>query len=110
MLRHARRAAGLTQRALATSAGVPQSTVARIERGQLSPRVDTLERLLAVAGQTLSSVPVAGAQHPSGAGVDRTQIRALLALTPAERARLAVADAIGLDRVLAAAERGREEP
>lgn len=87
IMRYARRRAGLSQRALAHAAGVPQSTVARIETGQLAPRVDTLERVLRAAGQTLTFEPTAGI------GVDRSQIRELLRLTPGQRARLAVADA-----------------
>ena len=85
--RYARRRAGLSQRALARAAGVPQSTVARIETGQLAPRFDTLERILRAAGHSLALEPAAGV------GVDRSQIRELLRLTPGQRARLAVADA-----------------
>lgn len=88
--RYARRRAGLSQRALAHAAGVAQSTVARIETGQLAPRVDTLERILRAAGHTLSVEPTAGI------GVDRSQIQELLRLTPGQRARLAVADAAAL--------------
>ena len=40
MLRMARRRAGLSQRELARRAGVPQPTVSRIERGQMSPSLD----------------------------------------------------------------------
>ena len=47
ILRHARRHAGLTQRALAQLAGIPQPAIARIERGAVSPRVSTLAELLA---------------------------------------------------------------
>ncbi len=72
-------------------AGVPHSTVARIELGRLSPRADTLERLMRVAGRTLAAEPALGV------GVDRTQIRELLKMTPTERARLAAADAAALD-------------
>jgi transcriptional regulator with XRE-family HTH domain len=81
LLLHARRRAGLSQRVLARSAGVPQSTVARIETGQLSPRVETLDRLLRAAGQTLTIEPVLGA------GVDRSLIRSFLRLTPCQRVR-----------------------
>ena len=66
---------------------MPQPTIARIERGRISPRVDTLERLLHTCGLELDVQPRAGA------GVDRTAIRALLKLTPAERAQLAVDEA-----------------
>ena len=57
---------------------MPQSTVARIETGTIYPRSDTLERLLGAAGRRLVSEPKAGY------GVDRTQIRTLLALTPTD--------------------------
>lgn len=81
----------MSQRALARKAGVPHSTVARIELGLLSPRADTLERLLRAAGWTLATEPALGI------GVDRSQVRELLRLTPGQRARLAAADAAALD-------------
>ncbi len=87
LLLYARRRAGLSQRGLAKSAGVPQSTVARIETRQLAPRVDTFERLLRAAGHTLAL------ERTPGLGVDRSQMRELRRLTPGQRARLAVADA-----------------
>ncbi len=40
---------GLSQRALATAAGVPHSTVARIESGAMQPTLPLLYRLLAAA-------------------------------------------------------------
>jgi transcriptional regulator with XRE-family HTH domain len=83
----------MSQRGLAAAAGVPQSTVARIELGRLSPRADTLERLLNAAGLTLAVEPA------RGAGIDRSQIRELLRLTPGERARLAAADAVALANI-----------
>ena len=91
LVRQARRRAGLTQRALATSAGVPQSTIGRIETGRLTPRVDTLERVLQAAGHSLEAAPMLGR------GVDRSQIRELLRLTAGERVRLAVADSAAID-------------
>lgn len=87
MVRYARQRAGITQRALASAAGVPQSTVARIETGRLVPRVDTLDRILRAVGQALTMEP------RIGVGIDRSQIRELLRLTPGQRARLAAADA-----------------
>jgi transcriptional regulator with XRE-family HTH domain len=90
VLRDARRRAGLTQRQLAHSAGVPQPAVARIERGHVIPRVDTLARLLRACGVTLEPAALAGT------GIDRTTIRELLLLSPAERAGLAVAEANSL--------------
>jgi transcriptional regulator with XRE-family HTH domain len=92
IIREARRSSGLSQRALAEKAGVPQSTVGRIESGAIGPRWATVEALLRASGMTVELSPMAGV------GVDRTQIRELLRLTPLERARLAVADAAGLER------------
>lgn len=93
LLRSARRTVGLTQRQLAERAGVPQATVGRIEAGLIRPRMDTMERLLRAAGQELA-VTV----RP-GAGVDRSQMRELLRLTPRQRLQLAAADATGLRRL-----------
>ena len=53
LLREARMRAGLSQRGLAKKAGTAQSVIARIERGQTSPTLETLERLLAAAGVEL---------------------------------------------------------
>lgn len=81
VLRQARKRAGLTQRALAEKAGVPQSQIAKIESGAVVPRVDTLDRLLEVCGEGLESLP------RLGIGVDRTLAQELLKLTPAERVK-----------------------
>ena len=77
----------MTQRGLATAAGVPQPTVARIESGAVSPRADTLGRLLHAAGHEMHIEPALGR------GIDRSLIRDRLRLTPAERIRLAVDEA-----------------
>jgi transcriptional regulator with XRE-family HTH domain len=69
---------------LARRAGVPQPAVSRIERDHGSPRLDTLDRLLRHCGKVLQL-----AERP-GLGVDRTLIRQRLALSPGERARVAV--------------------
>ena len=79
ILRYARRRAGLSQRRLAELTGVPQPAIARIERGGVSPRLETLERLLEGTGMTLELAP-----RP-GQGVDRGLIRASLQMTPEER-------------------------
>jgi uncharacterized protein len=55
LLRRARERSGLTQRALASRAGTSQSVVARIERGQSSPTVATLNRLLEAAGHRVEA-------------------------------------------------------
>ena len=91
-LSQARKRAGLTQRQLAKRARVAQPVVARVERGRVVPRVDTLDRLLAACGEGLESRP------RLGAGLDRSVIRRLLGLTAGERARVAVREARNLER------------
>lgn len=86
LVAEARRRRGLTQRALAHDSGVPQASIARIERGTVVPRADTLERLLRACGLTLAALPADG-------GIDRSAIRERLAMTPAERGRLGVQEA-----------------
>jgi transcriptional regulator with XRE-family HTH domain len=97
-LLEARLAAGISQRELARRSGVPQAAISRIERGSVSPRVETLDRLLRSCGKDAVLV-----ERP-GTGVDRTLIRERLRLTPAERGRLAVAEWEGT-RPFARAER-----
>jgi transcriptional regulator with XRE-family HTH domain len=80
-LRHARRRARLTQRQLAETTGVPQSTVGRIEAGLTMPRVDTFEKLLEACGMDIELT------HTRGQGLDVTLIEDLLKLTPDERVR-----------------------
>ena len=97
VLRDSRRRAGLTQRALALKAGIPQPTIARIESHAVVPRVDTLDRLLSACGFALETL-----RRP-GAGIDRTGMRELRRLRPVERLRLAAQDARNLDRLVAQA-------
>lgn len=77
LLRYARKRAGLSQRALAEKAGVPQSYVARVESSKVDPTVSSLSRLLRACGTTLEAMPGAGD------GVDTTLFT--LDRTPAER-------------------------
>jgi transcriptional regulator with XRE-family HTH domain len=100
MVRDARQAAGMTQRALALASGVPQASIARIEAGRIDPRASTLGRLLAACGWRLATEVEAGSRP--GSGVDRTLIRGLLTLTPTQRHRRAVADAHALTWLLQA--------
>jgi len=69
----------MSQRALAQAAGVPQPAIARIETGRVSPRVDTLARLLTATGWAIGVAPALGQ------GVDRTLIHAALTRSPEER-------------------------
>ena len=79
LLRYARKKAGLSQRQLSDRSGVAQPAISKIERGHVSPRFDTLVRLLHPCGARLALVP------ERGIGVDRTAIRDLLRLSPEER-------------------------
>jgi transcriptional regulator with XRE-family HTH domain len=55
----ARKAAGLSQEALATQAGLSRMTVQRIESGQIDPRLSTLLEMARVLGLELMTVPAA---------------------------------------------------
>jgi transcriptional regulator with XRE-family HTH domain len=72
---------------------MPQSAIARIERGRITPGFDAVQRLLGACGMQLDL----GSRR--GVGIDRTVIRELLRLTPAERLRLAAAAANNLLRL-----------
>ena len=50
LVREARKRAGLTQTELGNRAGVPQSTIARIESGARTPSTAMVERLVRAAG------------------------------------------------------------
>jgi len=53
LIRHARVAAGLSQRELAANAHTSAAAICLYESGQRIPRVDTLTRLIAATGRTL---------------------------------------------------------
>jgi transcriptional regulator with XRE-family HTH domain len=53
---------GLSQRALAVRARTSQAWISRVERGEVSPSVESLERLLRVMGEELV-LDVARMQH-----------------------------------------------
>ncbi len=57
LLVYARRAAGLTQTALARLAGTSQPTLSAYERGTKSPSLDVAERIIEAAGHRLEVVP-----------------------------------------------------
>lgn len=53
LIRDARRRHGLSQRRLALRSGASQAWISRIERGEVSPSVESLDRLLLVMGESL---------------------------------------------------------
>lgn len=75
-----------------------QSTVLRIERGLIEPRVSTLDRLLRACGLQLTTAPLTEDID----GIDRTLIRELLRRTPTERVQ-AIVNANRFAEALAAA-------
>jgi len=82
LLKEARGRAGLTQAQLARRLGVSQAAVAKLERPDANPTVETLEAALWAAGHELTLD--APARRP---GVDESLIRQHLELSPAERLR-----------------------
>jgi transcriptional regulator with XRE-family HTH domain len=58
-LQNARKAAGLSQDALAMQAGLSRMTVQRIESGQIDPRLSTLLEMARALGLELMTVPAA---------------------------------------------------
>jgi len=85
----ARRAAGLSQAALAKRAGTSQSAVSAYESGRKTPSADTLSRLLAASGARLEVRPA------------RASVRSVSAEERERRGRI-LADVIELAEALPA--------
>jgi transcriptional regulator with XRE-family HTH domain len=96
VVREARRRAGLTQAQLAERAGVPKSTVGRIESGARVPSTEMVERLVLAAGLTVS-ISLSETDPGTDSMFERTLRR-----SPAER----LADATRVARFVL---RGRRE-
>ena len=73
----------MTQHDLARAIGVPQPSIARIERGAVMPRTATLVTILDATGHRLAADPV-------GPPVDRQAVRRQLARPVSMRTRLAL--------------------
>jgi transcriptional regulator with XRE-family HTH domain len=85
LLRDARRRHGLTQRELAMRARTSQAAISRIERGVVSPTVDTLGELLWLMNERLEL-----GSEPVNWGHDVTLNEANLALDTEARLRRGV--------------------
>ncbi len=96
LVREARRRAGFTQAELAQRAGVPKSTVGRIESGARIPSTEMVERLVRAAGLDVS-VSLSEPDPGTDSMFERTLRR-----SPAER----LADATRVARFVL---RGRRE-
>ena len=79
IVREARRRAGLTQAELAERAGVPKSTVGRIESGARVPSTEMVERLVRAAG-----LDVCVSLHDPDPGTD-SMFERTLRRSPTER-------------------------
>lgn len=84
-IKQARKRHGLSQATLALRAGTDQGAVSRIERGEISPTVETVERLLAAMGERLDLEA-----RPVQREYDPLHMRASLRRSPEERLRLAI--------------------
>lgn len=87
LLVRARRAAGLSQRALADRAGTSRPTVSAYEHGHKSPTLHTVARLLDVAGFELEV-------RPRVVFTERTTARGRLVSIPSHLPRLPVTQAL----------------
>jgi transcriptional regulator with XRE-family HTH domain len=94
LLREARERHGLTQKQLAIRARTSQAAISRIERGLVSPTVETLEKLLAMVNEEL----VLEARELDW-GHDRTLVRSNLELSPEQRIRRQAAWSRGMKRI-----------
>jgi len=82
LIRETRKRHGLGQRSLARRAGTSQAHIGRIERGEVSPSIETAVRLLEVMGERLSLSVEPG---PRG-NVSTAELQAdYRRLTPGER-------------------------
>jgi len=84
-IKKARERHGLSQRTLALRAGTDQAAISRIERGEISPSLETVERLLAAVGERLALEP-----KPLERDYDPLHMRATLRRSPEQRLRLAI--------------------
>lgn len=98
LLRETRLRHGLSQAQLARRAGTSQAAISRIERGLVSPRVETLATLLDKLGEELAL-----SAQEIDYGHDRTLLRSNLMRTPTERLDYAVAASRALEPLRALA-------
>lgn len=85
LIRRSRKRHGLSQRRLALRAGTDQAAISRIERGETSPTIETLERLMEAMGERLS-LDAESLERD----YDPLHMAATLERTPEERLRLAI--------------------
>ena len=103
LIRTTRSRHALSQQRLALRAGTRQSAISRLERGEVSPTVETLELLLNAMGERLE---LAGA--PLDHRYDSLHRKANAARSPEERLALAISWNRMAGRLAAAGREARE--
>jgi transcriptional regulator with XRE-family HTH domain len=101
LIREARGRHGISQESLARRARTTQKQISRIERGEISPSVATLSRLLAAMGERLELRAVAGPRSNASDAELRADFEEL---TPSER----IAQTAALSRTATALAAGGE--
>jgi transcriptional regulator with XRE-family HTH domain len=81
LLRDARLRHRVSQTSLARRAGTSARHIGRIERGEVSPSIETLQRLLLCLGERLELTPVPGPRDNRS----DDDVRSEVALSPGER-------------------------
>ena len=103
VIREARRTAGITQAELARRMGITQPSVARIEAAGDNVTMATLKR----AAAALDRAVILQVTAPPDSGIDETQLRELIKLSPAERIRQFEASYASVREIAAAGARAR---
>lgn len=85
LIKATRKRHGISQQSLAVRGGTDQAAISRIERGQVSPSVETVARLLAAMGERVQF----GVERFEG-DHDPLHLRAARERTPEERLRLGI--------------------
>lgn len=101
LVRTTRRRQGLSQVSLARRCCTSQTHISRIERGEVSPSVETLTRILQAMGRRLDLASGAG---PHGNQSD-AELRAELDLSPSEALERAAELSFALTSIAAGAPR-----
>jgi transcriptional regulator with XRE-family HTH domain len=104
LIREARKRHGLSQQSLARRVGTRQSAVSRLERGEVSPTVETLNLMLNAMGERLE---IGGA--PLERDYDPLHRKAQAERSPEERLALAVSWNRMAGRFAAAGREARSE-
>lgn len=99
IIREARVAAGVTQAELARRMGITQPSVARIEAAGDNVTVSTLKR----AAAALDRAVILQVTAPPDSGIDESQLRELIKLSPEQRLHAFTASHRNLARLEAAA-------